>query len=337
MIPYTVVILTVLLQVWAAHCSDIVLNGPHDLSDQYFSIFKTGNRNAASHLWVSFVLERASSMSADTLHNVLKGFCPVSGSVLPDDPRTMYKVTLPRVNGGKVTGVARHCCWPCICDLSDLARVDTKTVPTRDGPQILNMLVIGDPCTNPAKLDESFTDPFEGKSTTLRESAPELACNASNRLHGAMYSDHGYPIIGPFFTDGNDIDGVVSPPKKISADDPTFGFGEMCVMRRKSGYNSGMGLIFHLVASIAPIENSPPLPLPDVSTDLANSLASKVAMPHKFALPPGPQLQGSAGQSTKWTSAAVLSVLGLAIATAFRKRSRSASPPPVQEIYVAPE
>jgi hypothetical protein len=152
-----------------------------------------------------------------------------------------------------------------------------------------------------------------------------------------MYSDHGYPIIGPFFTDDTDIKGVVSPPKAISAEDPTFGFGEMCVMRRKSGYNSGMGLIFHLVASIAPIENSPALPLPDVSTDLANSLAGKVALPHKFALPSGPQLHGSAGQNMKWTSAAVLSVLGLAIVTAFRKRSRCVSPLPMQESYVAPE
>jgi hypothetical protein len=302
-----------LLQGFATQGSGVVLSGPDDLRDQYYHIFKSGNRNAASHLWFSFVVEHASNLPASTLHNILKGFCPVSGSVLPDDPRTMYKVTLPQVSGGKMTGVTRHCCWPCICDLSEFVRVDTKTVGTSDGPTQLHVLVIGDPCTNPGKLDQSFSDPFSGTPTTLKENAPELACNASSKLHGAIYSDHGYPIIGTFFTDASDLSAVASPPTPVSAEDPTFGWGEKCVLRRKSGYNSGMGLIFHLVAKIAPIPNSPALPLPTVSPDLAKSLASEVAIPHKFALPPGPHLQEGSKHIVAWTSAAVLSVLGVAM------------------------
>merc|ERR1740138_714859 len=152
------------------------------------------------------------------------------------------------------------------------------------------MLVMGDPCNNPSKLDEPFTDPFAGQTKSLRESAPKLICNSSsNQLKGAVYSDHGYPIIGPFFTEEGDISEVVSPSTPVPANDPTFGYGEMCVMRKRNGYNSGMGLIFHLAASVAPIQNSPALPLPQVSPDLASSLVEKAAVPHKFALPPGPQ------------------------------------------------
>jgi hypothetical protein len=194
-------------------------------------------------------------------------------------------------------------------------------------------LVIGDPCKRPGKLDESFTDPFEGQSTTLRETAPELACNASNQLEGATYSDHGYPIIGPFSTDDGEIGSVTAPSQHIAAGDPTFGYGEMCVMRQRNGYNSGMGLIFHLAASIAPIENSPALPLPQVSSDLAESVADKAALPHKFALPPGPQplllhkgpMAGRVIPPLQWASTAVLGSIGVSLSIFLVRRCRATS------------
>merc|ERR1719440_142187 len=39
--------------------------GPRDLHREYNNIFKHGNRNAASHLWYSFVNERAPQMTHD--------------------------------------------------------------------------------------------------------------------------------------------------------------------------------------------------------------------------------------------------------------------------------
>jgi len=256
------------------------LGKPEDLSDHYLEIFKSGNRNAASHLWTSFVLDKAEGMSSSKLLNIFKGFCAVSGSPLPDDPRTMYKVTLPRVGGGNATGVVRHCCWPCICDLSDLVRVDSKTVVTADGRRKLDFLVMGDPCKHPEKLEDEFTDPFTMMKVKLNQEAPEVACK-DGRLTGAVLSDSGHPIIGMFFTSAHDLQAVPEPPlpKKFSnAKDPTFGFGGMCVMRQKMGYNSGMGLIFHLVAGIAPIPGTPSLPFPPVPKDLESEIMEKAAV-----------------------------------------------------------
>merc|ERR1719261_1156768 len=73
-----------------------------DLASHYSEIFPTGNRNAASHKWTSFVLERAGGLDAGVLQGLFRGFCPVSGSPLPDAPDTRYHVTLPRVSGGQV-------------------------------------------------------------------------------------------------------------------------------------------------------------------------------------------------------------------------------------------
>jgi len=290
------------------------LTGPNDLRKAFYDIFPTGNRNAASHKWATYVLDRASGMTAATMKNVFKGFCPVSGSPIGDDPRTLYKVKLPTVNGDVMEGVTHHCCWPCVCDLSDFIRVDTKTVTTADGPQQFNMLVLGDPCKFAEKLDQMYTDPFSGQSTSLHTSAPELACKkdgSKSLLDGAIYSDHGYPIIGLFFTDHADLSEVPTPPMPVKADDPTFGYGKMCLNRRTNGYNSGMGLIFHLLAGINPIPIKA-LPLP--GEKLSN-------LQQKSVLHPKPVLaEPSAHASTAIHFGLVLIVTLVAAVAAFTWR-----------------
>lgn len=52
----------------------------------YGEIFLTRNRNAASHLWISHVLQRAPLMTRAEVERALTGFCAVSGSpVTPHD------------------------------------------------------------------------------------------------------------------------------------------------------------------------------------------------------------------------------------------------------------
>ena len=41
-----------------------------DLHSEYGNIFKHGNRNAASHLWVSFILQRASQLAPSKLEEM---------------------------------------------------------------------------------------------------------------------------------------------------------------------------------------------------------------------------------------------------------------------------
>uniref|UniRef100_A0A6V0K7G6 Uncharacterized protein n=1 Tax=Zooxanthella nutricula TaxID=1333877 RepID=A0A6V0K7G6_9DINO len=290
------------------------LDSLRDLHSQYYNIFKTGNRNAASHLWASYILNRSSTMQAHTLEHIFRGFCAVSGSVIPDDARTMYKTTLPRVGGGTVTGVVRHCCWPCICDMNEHVRVDTKTVSTADGPHLLNVLVIGDPCLRPDELDKSFEDPFSGQAESLRLAASEVNC-VRGKLSGALFSDHGHPIIGVFFTDPESLElAAASSQAPISqaqaADDPTFGYGDMCLMRKQQGYNSGMGLIFHLVASISPIPNSPALPLPRSALPLPTALAEKVEAAPDVRAPFG---RSAVAANPEYANVAVASIVSGAV------------------------
>lgn len=221
--------------------------GGSDLSDSYYDIFKTGNRNAASHLWTSFILQRSDECDMDTLDAMFRSFCPISGSPLPDAPHTQYSVSLRKVGGGEVEGISHHCCWPCICDMQEMVWVDTMTVNTSSGPVRRNALVVGDPCASSDSsmaLSKPFVDPFSGNKETLVQSAPEVKCT-DGKLAGAFFSDHGHPIIGMFF----DVDSVV--PGTTPARSETF--APQCMKRESEGYNSGMGLIFHRVASINPI------------------------------------------------------------------------------------
>ena len=105
-----------------------------DLHSEYGNIFKHGNRNAASHLWVSFILQRASQLAPSKLEEMFTGFCAVSGSPTRPSDYTRYRLTLPRVDGGGlVSGFMYYCCWPCVCDTQDFIRVDTANVTLAGG------------------------------------------------------------------------------------------------------------------------------------------------------------------------------------------------------------
>ena len=36
-----------------------------------------------------------------------------------------------------------YCCWPCVCDVQDFVKVDTYTVDTKNGPEVMHFAVIG--------------------------------------------------------------------------------------------------------------------------------------------------------------------------------------------------
>jgi hypothetical protein len=177
-----------------------------DLWNEYRNIFKFGNRNAASHLWSTFILERSAQMSPEKLELMFSGFCAgtlscftscflfcaarsfrarqcqkfahhaplftcihihmhtyinvctyiVSGSPVRPNDYNRYLLRLDMVNGKKRTGAMHYCCWPCVCDTQDFIRVDTKTVPTSEGPKQYHFAVLGNPCDHAYKLNEPF-------------------------------------------------------------------------------------------------------------------------------------------------------------------------------------
>jgi hypothetical protein len=205
-----------------------------ELFEMYEYIFPNGNRNAASHLWATFILDRADQMSSDKLDYFFRSFCPISGSpVQPDsvEQTYFYDKVLEDVNGVPVSGVMVHCCAPCICDSTDWLTVDTKTVTTSDGPQEYSFVVLGKFC------EAAGTD-----TSLIPEEAPDVTCTG-NDIDGATLSDQGYPIVGMLHTDG------ITGTNSVEMHD-------FCEEREQAGYQSGMGQIFIDVAKINPIPGS---------------------------------------------------------------------------------
>ena len=237
--------------------------GPRELHQRYSEIFRYGNRNAASHLWTSYILDRASVTPAAQIELLFSGFCAVSGSpVYPSDYKR-YRLRLKHaVTGVDEVGFMYYCCWPCVCDTWDFIKVDTLTVHTADGPKAYRFAVIGDPCRNEEQLDVPFIQPFDGRTTTLRRDAPEVRC-ADGRLIGATRTDHGFVAISMFFDapiDEEEDRGVWQPGRITRSGGHVFQddveYSDMCADRASNGYNSGMGEIFRRVAAITPVDQS---------------------------------------------------------------------------------
>merc|ERR1719502_249101 len=201
-----------------------------DLFNRYDAIFKSGNRNAASHLWASYILTRSVTMTPETLRQLFMSFCPISGSPIsvPEQSRWYYP-GIASLDNAKISGNVHHCCWPCVCDTQAFLLVDTKTVTTSAGPRKFNFLVYGNPCTDPSQIPEE---------------APDVRCSGG-KLIGATLSDKGHIIVGMLHTASTDT----------ASRQTVTSVGEMCQQRAASGYQSGMGKIFIDVASINPIGN----------------------------------------------------------------------------------
>lgn len=241
-----------------------------DLHGEYYNIFKYGNRNAASHLWSSFLLRRSHQFEdRQTLENLFSGYCAVSGSPVRPNDYNRYMLTLPLVGGrGNRTGYMHYCCWPCVCDTQDFIRVDTKTVVLKGGREFVgHFAVIGNPCNASERLDDTFVQPFGKRTTTLRREAPEVRCSADGELIGAVMSDHGHVIISMFFdlpqenalSDSRGTPTRLPQPGRVSTVggfvvQDEYEWGPTCTQRAENGYNSGMGEIFRRVAAISPID-----------------------------------------------------------------------------------
>ena len=155
-----------------------------ELHANYGAIFSTGNRNAASHLWASWVLSKSAQSTVEELTVAFSGFCPVSGSPVNPSEYNAYHYTLKSLVPGTATlsGLMHHCCAPCVCDTHDMIWSDTASVRLADGSAPLNVAVIGDPCRHASALQRPFNDPFSGEATSLGATAPEVQCDAQGKL-----------------------------------------------------------------------------------------------------------------------------------------------------------
>merc|ERR1711997_502440 len=104
----------------------LTVNELHGKDYQIFS--RANNRNAASHLWASYVLDRSTTLSASEIRELFGGFCPVSGSpVRPSNRNLWTNVQFKKASNLSQTefGNVRVCCWPCVCDLQKFVKSDT--------------------------------------------------------------------------------------------------------------------------------------------------------------------------------------------------------------------
>jgi len=212
------------------------LSDRNSLFAKYDEVFPHSNRNAASHRWATYILERSANLTEKSMRDLFAGFCPISGSPLSYDRSELrINMTLPMMSGGNASGMMYFCCWPCACDSQDFLKVDTKTVMTADGERQYQFVVIGNPCKN---------------QKAIPQQAPDVNCEA-DRLVKATISDHGYVIIGMFFEPGvkDHSDALVQSTDQSA-------FSGKCQARSDAGHNSGMGMIFREVAGITPIQSA---------------------------------------------------------------------------------
>jgi len=203
-----------------------------NLHNKYGKIFhRYKNRNAASHLWASWILDRSEKFSEDKIYELFSGFCPISGSPVRPRAGNLYG-DIPFVSAvdtsQRIAGNVQVCCWPCVCDLEEFVKVDTVMVKTSEGPKMFNALVIGDPCIEPTKIPVS---------------APEVRC-VKGKLADATLSTNGHIVIGLMQRKNGPL-----TPARTAAD-----MSAMCKSRKSEGYRSGMGTIFVEVASINTIK-----------------------------------------------------------------------------------
>ena len=297
-----------------------------EMHAQYSNIFRTGNRNAASHLWSSWILERAAALSKPNLVALFGAFCPISGSIVRASAYNKYQFSLTSVASAEPSvGFVHFCCEPCVCDTFDMVRADQKTIELADGvSETLTFAVIGDPCTDPEALAEPFYDASTGHTTTLAVRAPEVACD-NGRLRGATFSDGGGVIIGLL---------AAAPPLGAAPQAPTPGrvqsaggqsfvdareYAGYCAQRAADGYTGGMGLIFRKVAEITSLD--PALP---ASPPAPPALPPPRAPP---AAPPGEPVDGLLVLAIVLPSVAVLAAL---VATACCCCCRRRGEPPAE-------
>lgn len=215
---------------------------PRDLWKEYYNIFPTGNRNAAAFRWTTFILERSWQMSDYTFESLAGSYCAVAAAIVSEQPKTRYRLNLPKIGGGSQHGLMHYCCWPCICDTLDFLKVDTKTVSLQGGlTRQYHFAVMGNPCNNPSAFHETYVDPFSGRTTTIPEQAPEVKCAADGSLEGATLSDNGHILMSVFFADVG------------QAGNQQSDFMSACQDRAANGYKSGMGLVFRQVAGASPL------------------------------------------------------------------------------------
>ena len=141
------------------------------------NIFPNGNRNAGGPQYFKYIVDMNLSKSDFELYNSF--YCGVSGS--PIDPQrtdAFDYLVVDDLQGNKMYGKYWRCCWPCVCDVTKYAKVETHTAQLKDGPYTHHVLTIGDPCSDQSKIPpsvSSFTCSNQTTQNGIRTASARLS------------------------------------------------------------------------------------------------------------------------------------------------------------------
>lgn len=125
------------------------------VNNHYHNIFpNNANRNAAGFAFFKYILDHlANNEESFDLYNSF--YCAVSGSIVQPHPYNFNIIKVKDQQGQCVIGKYYRCCTPCICDImkyTEVCDVDIEIPKNSKQFYTKRLLVIGDPCIDPAKL-----------------------------------------------------------------------------------------------------------------------------------------------------------------------------------------
>ena len=128
-----------------------------EVVDQWAKIFPDGNRNAGGAVFFKYFLDNVSSYS--DFMEFSKLYCPVSGSLVLPNSVPDYVAVGEIETKAMTCGNLFKCCWPCSCDVSKYAEVQTIVHEFEEGSKFINALVIDNPCEKndfPIEVERSY-------------------------------------------------------------------------------------------------------------------------------------------------------------------------------------
>tara|TARA_Y100000996_G_C22545595_1_gene651673 strand:- start:217 stop:1392 length:1176 start_codon:yes stop_codon:yes gene_type:complete len=126
------------------------------LMKNFNTIFTYSNRNAGGPQWFKYIVDMNLTKHDFELFNSF--YCGVSGS--PVDPKrteVFDYVIVKDLDGNHIYGKYYRCCWPCLCDIMNYARVDQYDIEFNDSRVTYDVLTIEDPCCNGSKIPDSVS------------------------------------------------------------------------------------------------------------------------------------------------------------------------------------
>ena len=146
------------------------------VDNEYKNIFpitngRRANRNAAGFAFFKYFYD--TKRDTETMFKMYNQFyCAVSGSIVSPGGNNNSIIPVKKLDGSEIVGKYYRCCTPCLCDIMRYVRVVPTTINFNDGSSTsMNLLTIGDPCSDESKLPSEVDNSVFQCSNGLSQNA----------------------------------------------------------------------------------------------------------------------------------------------------------------------